>query len=413
MFKYKIFSLVLFFMLMLVSPGLTETYHIDPTLGNDSNSGLSMLLPWKTIKRVNAQAANSQDGDRFLFKRGEVWTGSQQSLGHTGSGYVNWRGVDNLVFGDYGSLNKPRPWFNGNDFGPIRLNGNGTSSGWMIKNFDLSGMDGWGSINQGAMKLKNLVDLTISGMYADGHRGATKFAFHIQMIDLVNLTGDFLMQDCEFRNMYKLGDFNGWDYIGQDAHVMFIDSQTWGTMRFLNNIFSGAYADLIQYWHVDTILWQGNLFEKFGENSIDQKSVTNPSYIENTFKRGWTEYKGSGNKEAIIVHIHRSNPIISTNAIIKRNIFIGGHDDRGVGIQSASKDTVIEGNQFSGFDIAINLYHANGVRVESNEICDSATAIKVGSRSTGVEQINNTVLKDCGDPPPVVLTAPTGLRIIE
>ncbi len=403
--------LVLLSILLISFPCWAEIYYVNSTLGNDSNNGLSPLLPWKTIARVNAHASSIRNGDEILFKRGGIWKGSQQSLGHTGSSYVNWRGVDNVTIGDYGDPNDPRPWFNGNYFGPIRLNGNGSCFGWTIKNIDISGMDGWGSINQGAMKIKNFVDMTVSGIYSDGHKGATKFPFHIQMIDLVNLTGNFLMKDCEFRNMYKLGDFNGWDAIGQDAHIMFIDKQAAGTMKFINNVFSGAYADLVQYWHVDNIVWESNLFEKFGENSVDQKSITNASYINNIFQRGWSEYKGSGNKSHLVVHVHRSDPVISANTKIENNHFIGGHDDRGISIQSATKDTIIKGNKFSNFDIAIYLYHAIGAVVSGNEICGSTEAIKVGSRSTDVTKDSNDILKDCLSSGESKIKPPQELRI--
>ena len=401
--------LVLLSILLISSPCWAEIYHVDSTLGNDSNNGLSSSFPWKTIARVNAHASSIRDGDKILFKRGEVWKGSQQSLGHTGSSHVNWRGVDNVTIGDYGDPNDPRPWFNGNHFSPIRLDGNGSCSGWMIKNIDISGMDGWGSINQGAMKLKNFVDLTISGIHADGHRRATKFPFHIQMIDLENLTGNVLMKGCEFRNMYKLGDFNGWDPYGQDAHIMFIDKQTAGTMKFINNVFSGAYADLVQYWHVDNIIWESNLFEKFGENCVDQKAITNVSYINNVFRRGWSEYKGSGNRSHLITHAHDS--VVSANTNIENNLFNGGHDDRGISIQAATKDTTIKGNKFSNFDTAIYLYHSQSAVVTGNAICGSAKAIVVGSRSTNVIKASNDVVKDCLSSGESKIRPPQGLRI--
>jgi hypothetical protein len=402
-------ALIIWAILLISFSCWAEIYHVDSALGNDRNNGLSPSLPWKTIARVNAHASSIRDGDKILFKRGEVWQGSQQSLGHTGSSSVNWHGVDNVTIGDYGDPNDSRPWFNGNYFGPIRLDGDGSCSGWIIKNIDISGMDGWGSINQGAMKLKNFVNLTISGIFADGHKGATKFPFHIQMIDLVDLTGNFLMKDCEFRNMYKRGDFNGWDPHGQDAHIMFIDKQTDGTMKFINNVFSGAYADLVQYWHADNIVWERNLFEKFGENCVDQKAITNVSYINNIFSRGWSKFKGSGNKSHLITHSHDS--VVSANVNIENNVFNGGHDDRGISIQSATRDTTIRGNRFSNFDIAIYLYHSLNAFVTENEICGSDKAIDVGSRSTNVTKTNNDIVADCLRDEVSKLSPPQKLRI--
>ena len=61
------------------------TYYVSSSLGNDSNSGTSVLTPWKTLNKVNN--STFQPGDSILFNRGDVWTESlvPQSSGTNGS----------------------------------------------------------------------------------------------------------------------------------------------------------------------------------------------------------------------------------------------------------------------------------------------------------------------------------------
>ena len=160
---------------------------------------------------------------------------------------------------------------------------------------------------------------------------------------------------------------------------------------------------------MDNIIWESNLFEKFGENCVDQKAITNVSYINNVFRRGWSEYKGSGNRSHLITHAHDS--IVSANTKIENNHFNGGYDDRGISIQAATKDTTIKGNKFSNFDTAIYLYHSQSAVVTGNAICGSAKAIVVGSRSTNVIKTNNDVVNDCLSSGESKIRPPQGLRI--
>jgi hypothetical protein len=53
----------------IISDAWSATYYVDATNGNDANSGLSPLTPWKTIAKVNA--SRFQSGNQILIKRGE------------------------------------------------------------------------------------------------------------------------------------------------------------------------------------------------------------------------------------------------------------------------------------------------------------------------------------------------------
>jgi hypothetical protein len=65
--KATIFAILASF--VMCSIGWTATYYVDATNGNDANTGLSEVTPWKTIAKVNA--SRFYPGNRILIKRGE------------------------------------------------------------------------------------------------------------------------------------------------------------------------------------------------------------------------------------------------------------------------------------------------------------------------------------------------------
>jgi hypothetical protein len=74
---------------------LPATYYIDCLSGNDSNSGLSASLAWRTINRTRNMVF--VPGDVVLLKRGCIWTG--QTLEIAGNGSSNQR----IIVSTYGT----------------------------------------------------------------------------------------------------------------------------------------------------------------------------------------------------------------------------------------------------------------------------------------------------------------------
>ncbi len=74
MLKKISFYVIFIQCLLFTSYNLAATYYVDATNGNDSNSGVSMSSPWKTINKVNSQ--KFLPGDFILFKRGETFNSS-------------------------------------------------------------------------------------------------------------------------------------------------------------------------------------------------------------------------------------------------------------------------------------------------------------------------------------------------
>ena len=58
--------------LFILQSSFATTYYVSST-GSDSNSGLTQVLPWKTLDKINA--TNFSAGDQILFKRGDKWYG--------------------------------------------------------------------------------------------------------------------------------------------------------------------------------------------------------------------------------------------------------------------------------------------------------------------------------------------------
>lgn len=77
---------------------MSATYYVDALNGNDSNSGLSESLAWRTISKVNSMKFVA--GDRILFNRGQKWN---QNLLIQNSGSAGRR----INYGSFGTGNKP------------------------------------------------------------------------------------------------------------------------------------------------------------------------------------------------------------------------------------------------------------------------------------------------------------------
>ncbi|MCL2152160.1 MAG: DUF4982 domain-containing protein [Oscillospiraceae bacterium] len=64
--------------------GSGRTYYISNSKGNDSNDGLSMATPWKTLSKVSATTGYAA-GSVILLKAGDVWTGVTMTSGIAGT----------------------------------------------------------------------------------------------------------------------------------------------------------------------------------------------------------------------------------------------------------------------------------------------------------------------------------------
>jgi len=89
----SIFTLLLFCLI-----GNSATYYVSDSDGNDSDSGLTTALAWKTLAKVSA--TTFANGDRILFKRGDTFVGTLTLTKSSVSGSP-------IVYGAYGTGAKP------------------------------------------------------------------------------------------------------------------------------------------------------------------------------------------------------------------------------------------------------------------------------------------------------------------
>jgi hypothetical protein len=96
-----------------------KTYYVSSSDGDDSNTGLSASVPWKSIAKINYNAGERSTffhpGDSILFKRGDTFYDG-----------ANWsfKGTEDsiIVVGTYGTGSRPifdANYVKGNWFVPI------------------------------------------------------------------------------------------------------------------------------------------------------------------------------------------------------------------------------------------------------------------------------------------------------
>jgi len=95
--RVKLLLLLTFFFLC-TSVSATD-YYISAS-GNDTNTGLSTSISWKTIAKVNSAFANMKPGDQILFNRGDTFYGSLVISKSGASGSP-------ITIGAFGSGNNP------------------------------------------------------------------------------------------------------------------------------------------------------------------------------------------------------------------------------------------------------------------------------------------------------------------
>jgi len=125
----KIYLSILFIVL-LISPLGATNYYVDSILGDDSNNGLSIQHPWKSLEKVN----NTEflPGDSILFRKKGIWSGGLD---------IYSRGVSEnpIVFSAYGTGEKPLIQGNGKVQAPIFIHNSAsfvTINGFAVTNFD-------------------------------------------------------------------------------------------------------------------------------------------------------------------------------------------------------------------------------------------------------------------------------------
>ncbi|WP_073002124.1 LamG-like jellyroll fold domain-containing protein [Mariniphaga anaerophila] len=98
--KFLLKYIILFAFVILAFSVDATVYYVSSSTGDDSNSGTSEELPWKSLAKVN-YFFRLEPGDQVLFKRGDEWSGTLQVNGSGTQGSP-------IVFGAYGAGEKPK-----------------------------------------------------------------------------------------------------------------------------------------------------------------------------------------------------------------------------------------------------------------------------------------------------------------
>ncbi len=137
-------SLLIWGFLTIPSSLFGTNYFVDAIDGLDSNSGLSLSAPWKSLDKVNQ--TNFLPGDSILFKRSAVWEGTLY-IRNTGNSAAS------IVFSSYGTGTKPLINGGGNEIAGIFIKNSAsfvTVEGFAVTNFDsLNVFDGAEGLRSG------------------------------------------------------------------------------------------------------------------------------------------------------------------------------------------------------------------------------------------------------------------------
>lgn len=156
-------------------------YYIDARTGSDSADGLSPQSAWQTLDQVNAFEA--APGDRFLFKRGEIWRGTLNL--HSGNESAK------IVYSAYGEGEKPRIYGSV----PLDLESDWTSEGenlWATRKTELIDLEGdvpflsggWSVHTEGGAQVERSIQGEGTGASIRLHcKAAGDQAHHIQLIN--------------------------------------------------------------------------------------------------------------------------------------------------------------------------------------------------------------------------------------
>jgi hypothetical protein len=247
--------------LVLASCGsaAARTYYVDSSRGDDRNTGISTLKPWKSLDRVNR--ATFVPGDRILFKAGSVYQGHLQPRG---SGAAN----RPIVIDRFGGGALPR------------IDGNGRGAETVL----LYNIEYW-EVNH--------LEVTNTGPKPEPGRAGVRVridnfgtAHHIHLKNLV-------VRDVNGSNVKKTGGGSGitCDNSGSREKSRFDDLLIEGchllrTDRDAIALRSGHTQRGVNWYPSLRVVIRGNLLEDFGGDGIVTRGSDGALIERNVLRRG-------------------------------------------------------------------------------------------------------------------------------
>ena len=237
--KFNLFFLISFILFLLIFPfqekSLAQnTYYFSSSSGNDANNGLSAETPYNSLAKLQNLLGIAKPGDKFLLKRGDVWTKRAGKYGLDISAHGTEK--QHIVLDAYGSGDKPVFNFSGSDYMIRFYSGSQWASYIDIKNIKLISTDSYA--NRPAL-----------GIYIAGSNNISTSSHHLTFdgVDIDNIKSGIGMsncgqqyitiQNCDIRNTYGNkygGTVSGVGFAGE-AIVGAADYTTIQNCIFYNN----------------------------------------------------------------------------------------------------------------------------------------------------------------------------------
>jgi hypothetical protein len=287
--------------------------------GSDSNDGLTINTPWKTVCKINdyAESPGFPDNTIIHFKDDDVWDGTDgcnEVIGHDGvpnsGNWVNWGTITTLTFSNYGSGTN-LPHLDNDHAQGFALNGVGNVTNIFIKNLNISGMvKTYAAFPSGYSDTGNIAawsgtNMTIDNVYCDQWNGdptpADESRWGAPCFLVTNFAGDVVVQNSYVQHVMlsELGEqaSKGYSQDGTAISVGYRVNDTWnttGSLKILNNECYDVESDCYQGRGYTNVEVADNTFKRYGENALDFKTFKNVMIHNNTFSRDNYAVGGSG-----------------------------------------------------------------------------------------------------------------------
>lgn len=307
-------------------------YYVDATAGDDSKSGTSVEMAWKSLDKVNETVF--QPGDRILFKADELWVGQ---LNPQGSGTAG----NPIVIDQYGTGSKPRFEGRGQVDATVLLH---NQSYWELYNLDVS--------NKAINDLNNANSLgDFRGIHITGDNGTQLQYFRLAGLNVHDVSGEVNWISGTIPSNPEPGiNFKtGWDRSKRTGGIVFdtsvIDPANPGEATTLQDV-------VIENSVVQNTSFGNIIFKQYAGSDEDAEYV------------GWGE-RSSATDPRFTPH---TDIIIRNNYLSQYDTNYGCNSIYLTGVRGAA----IEGNIVAGAGTSgIELYYTDDVVIQYNEVYET------------------------------------------
>ena len=363
------------------------TYYVKNT-GNDSASGVSDAMAWKTIGKIN----NFQfaDGDTVCLKRDSIFRDARLQ---------NFN-VNDFTVRDYGTGAKPI--IDGDRVMPILINPPVMIDNLTIMNVDISGQD-WSPTKSVNLSVNHVKNVTLDGIIGNGHAGGNTSAGKNAIVINTTVTGRIEVKNC---NLYNWGPSEipspTGDYVG--IALLYVKN---GSAYIHDNIVHNVNSDcLIMQGNSIPVFVYNNTFYDAGEDCIDNKGTSYSHIYDNVLSRSdaFTGRGGSLKTPSNLLLIHAPfNGAVTRDVEVYNNKLTVNQDMKAIKVGAGAGPN----NTLDGIKIHTNRITAQkpidiGDRTQNLEISFNIIVttgiygINESNSGSGTKIFNNTIYNATG-----------------